>query len=46
MFQDAVGGWWLAYHAYRVPDVGYPNSRLFRIVRLTFTPAGAPALPR
>ena len=46
VFQDAGGGWWLAYHAYRVPDVGYPNSRLFRLARLTFTPGGAPALPR
>ena len=46
VFQDAGGGWWLAYHAYRVPDIGYPNSRLFRLARLTFTPGGAPALPR
>ncbi len=37
LFTDAMGGTWMAYHAFSEPDVGYPSSRLLRLARVTFS---------
>lgn len=39
VFRDAFGGWHLAYHAYREPAVGYPNSRLLHLGTITLDAA-------
>jgi uncharacterized membrane-anchored protein YhcB (DUF1043 family) len=45
VFNDASGGWWLAYHAYQEPLVKYPNSRLLYFRRIGFGgPGGSPTL--
>jgi hypothetical protein len=43
VFTDTMGGAWLAYHAYTVPAVGYPNSRTLHLLRLSFA-YGRPVL--
>lgn len=43
-FVDPQGQWRLAYHAYREPLVGYPNSRLLHIAPLTLDLSGRPAI--
>lgn len=43
VFTDTAGGLWLAYHAYTVPAVGYPNSRTLHLLRLSFA-YGRPVL--
>jgi hypothetical protein len=43
-FQDLAGHWQLAYHAYREPAVGYPNSRLMHVAPLTLDGSGRPAV--
>jgi len=40
-FMDANGTQWMAYHAFVEPNVGYPNSRLLRLARVSFV-AGRP----
>ena len=35
VFTDAFGGAWIAYHAYTVPAVGYPNSRTLHLSRVS-----------
>lgn len=44
VFLDGAGTWWLAYHAYRDPAVGYPNSRLLHLRRVTINALGGPTL--
>jgi Glycosyl hydrolases family 43 len=44
VFTDTSGHWWLAYHAYREPLVGYPNSRLLYFAPIGFTASGRPAI--
>jgi beta-xylosidase len=41
VFNDG-GSWRLAYHAYRAPLVGYPNSRLLHFARIGFDGRGRP----
>jgi hypothetical protein len=43
-FVDAQGQWRLAYHAYREPLVGYPNSRLLHLAPLTLDATTRPAV--
>lgn len=44
VFTDALGGVWLAYHAYLEPAVGYPNSRLLHLARLGADASGTPVV--
>ncbi len=44
VFTDAAGHWWLAYHAYRDPLVGYPNSRLLYLSAIALDAAGTPTI--
>jgi putative cell wall-binding protein len=37
VFTDATGAWWLAYHAWTLPAVGYPGgARTMRLERIAF----------
>jgi beta-xylosidase len=44
-FADAAGNWYLAFHAWAAPNVGYPvgGLRIMRILPLTF-PTGSPVV--
>jgi hypothetical protein len=44
VFTDTAGNWWLAYHAYQEPLVGYPNSRLLYFSPISLDPAGRPTI--
>ncbi len=44
VFTDTTGHWWLAYHAYREPLVGYPNSRLLYFAPIAITASGQPTI--
>jgi hypothetical protein len=36
VFRDGAGQWWVAHHAWRAPDVGYPHARYLYVGRLGF----------
>ena len=39
-FTSPTGELWMAYAAYRAPDVGFPASRLLHVERMHLTPSG------
>jgi putative cell wall-binding protein len=44
VFADETGAWWLAYHAWTLPAVGYPGgARTMRLERIAFV-AGLPVV--
>ena len=40
VFIDTASNWWLAYHAYQEPLVGYPNSRLLYLSPISLDAGG------
>jgi hypothetical protein len=44
VFTDTAGNWWLAYHAYQEPLVGYPNSRLLYFAPISLGAGGRPTI--
>jgi hypothetical protein len=44
VFVDLAGHWQLAYHAYREPAVGYPNSRFLHVAPLVLDGTGHPVI--
>ena len=44
VFTDTANNWWLAYHAYQEPLVGYPNSRLLYFSPISLDAVGRPTI--
>lgn len=44
VFIDTANNWWLAYHAYQEPLVGYPNSRLLYFSPISLDAGGRPTI--